>query len=147
MPRPPPNKPDKLLVIPDDRKLLIGFDPATNAATQAWDVDDPDAPKTSAANVSNLEFVKDFFWTAILNDPAWGRTLESLYMGMTVRGLFYKKRATDAIRLTSEQYDAICEIVRKPSRPYSPVVMSHLPMWFEAILQAPDAPPKPDEPA
>jgi hypothetical protein len=88
------------------------------------------------------------FWEFLkgrTKDAAFGRDLDGVLTAMAIRQHFAAGVAGvgEVVGLTLEQWEPLCEAVRKPSDGYNPEVMAQLMPFARAILDAPSTDPRP----
>jgi hypothetical protein len=125
--------------IPDDLKLYIALDDAKRVAA-VYEIGDPDVP--DGWEPQTMQFERDFIRRVVLVDPWWGEELDRLYMAMELRSAFRGKRPGDVVPVTKEQHEALCNVVRKPSRGYMTALVLHFGDWFRACTDAANRPPE-----
>jgi hypothetical protein len=133
-------EPSFYITVPADLSLYAMVDSGTGQVVHAFAEDDPDAPEGAEPQV--MEFARDFVVRMLLNDPAWSSELQRLYLAMDLRGAFRGKRPGDVVRVSKAAHEALCEVVKKPSKGYNGAVAIHFGEWFEAILDAPNTAPE-----
>lgn len=72
--------------------------------------------------------------------------LEKVFLGSAIRQAFTGAKPGDVIGLAKDQWDALCESLRKPSTAYNPEVMYQLIPHVRAILDATTTRPEPAKP-
>lgn len=72
----------------------------------------------------------------------FGKTLDSLMLGLSIRQAFIAAKAGDIIGLPLEQWEALCKAVREPSNGYNPEVMFQMLPMVKAIIDAPSTRPE-----
>lgn len=83
-----------------------------------------------------FSFVADFINKTVLRDRQWGVTTEQLIVAMEIRSAFKGKTAGDQVSLSSDQWNKLCEVVKRPTDPYNPLVMIECGAFLDAILKA-----------
>lgn len=126
------------LKIPDNLILYVGVS-ASGEVVEAYAPDDPDRPDGWESR--ELEFVRDFMRRFVLLDPSWGREMDRMYMAMDLRGTFHGRSPGDVVELSKDEHEAICEIVKKPGKGYTPALAVHFGPWFRAVLEASEKQP------
>lgn len=128
--------------IPPPKRLVVGINPTTREIAGVWELDDPEVDAMKPApEPQELEFVRDFVRRTLLNDQSWGTEVARIYMAMDLRTAFHGKQSGDVVALVEDEWEALCEVVRKPARGYVPALVVHFGDWLDAILEADKKPP------
>lgn len=130
------------LEIPEHLTLYVGIN-AGGEVLEAYASDDPDRP--DGWEPRTLEFVRDFVRRFVLADQSWGKEMDRIYMAMDLRSTFHGRVPGDVVELSKDEHEAICEVVRKPGKGYSPALAIHFVPWFQAVLEASDKRPSRDD--
>lgn len=67
----------------------------------------------------------------------FGTTLDRLMLGLGIRQAFMTAKSGDVIGLPLDQWEALCEAIRKPTAGYNPEVMFQMLPMVKAVLDAP----------
>ncbi len=105
---------------------------------ETGEVDDNGKPKLRRHVVPFLDFLK-----TRTRDAAFGADLDCVLMALAIRQHFGGTAPESVIGLQLDQWEKLCETVRKPSDGYNPEVMAQLLPYARAILDAPSTDPRP----
>lgn len=75
----------------------------------------------------------------------FGQTLDSLMLGLAIRQHFTTCKPGDIIGIPFDQWEALCNSIRKPTAGYNPEVMFQMLPMVKAIIDAPST--RPENPA
>ena len=136
-----PSAKSRYITIPPHKSLRATAEPG-GAIMRVWDSTDDDIPAdVLKGEPFDYRFVEDWLIPGPLNDAAWGKDVDGIYMAVQLRGAFQGAVPGEVVKLEEKEWEALCERVRKPSRGYSTPMMIVLVDWLDLILDDPPTSP------
>lgn len=98
--------------------------------------------EVDGAQDGQATFTFSFFIHSRTGDGVFGRDLDGVLSAVSIRQHMSQGDPGSVRALPLDQWQQLCEAVRKPSSPYNPSVMAQLLPFARAILDAPSTDPR-----